>query len=448
MLRQGWKKCAAGAAMIALWTGSLTIQATFTPVYSNLASAVALDEGAYLLLAAMWLVVNNAVRAIFLYSGWFLFSDGIAEATGSKRVAWLLPLAAIPISYLCIPFLHFPSVPHFGVPAIITLTSVWILQYISRDVSRAGYKFSVQAVLVFSIQWLDLIPVLTPYGFGWGELSAAIKETAQLMEKDHLLNGVCSLIFVLNTAAALLLARLFVSYEKQIKQLRLLRQRERELTAMRTQQTRMRLYQEMHYLVHDLKRPLTTVLGLADLLSLSRDENTASHARAIVSAADKMDKMIGEIKNPDSMRETTVAELVNYTMAQVRVLPWGALVSVEIPPPLSQMKLTLNVIRISRVLVNILDNARRAASSANEPFVSLGAKASGSTLSFIIEDNGPGFVWPEKGAVSSWGSTGLGLAFAKKAVEGANGSIKHEKREGGGVRCSVTLPLAEKEAQQ
>ncbi len=428
------------AAMLFLWLLSQTIQFSFAPVYTNLYASVTLNEGGYILLAAMWLVLNNAMRAVLLYGGWFMLSDGVSVIFDAKRAAWVLPPLAIPVSYFGISFLHFPSVPHFGVPALITLVSVWLLQYITSDVKRAGYKFAVQAVVVFSIQWLDLIPLLTPYGFGWGELSYAIKHTSLLMEKDHLLNMVCMLAFAFSSLVAMLLTKLFVSYEKQLRQLRLLRQRELELSMMRTEQARLRLYQEMQYLVHDLKRPLTTVFGLADLLSISPDEATSNHSRAILSAAEKMDQMIGEIKNPDSVHEARVEEIINYTMAQVRALPWGASVSLDVPERLMGRRLMLNVIRFSRVLVNLLDNARHATENLPSPLISLRVKADGCGLTFIIDDNGPGFIEPEDGKKSSWGSSGLGLDFVRNAVTGFGGTLGYERRAEGGLRCMVWIP--------
>ncbi|MDO4561793.1 MAG: HAMP domain-containing sensor histidine kinase [bacterium] len=429
------------AAMLLLWLLSQTIQFSFAPVYANLYTSVTLNEGGYMLLAAMWLVLNNATRAVLLYGGWFMLSDGVSVIFDAKRAAWVLPPLAIPVSYFGMSFLHFPSVPHFGVPALITLVSVWLLQYITSDVKKAGYKFAVQAVVVFSIQWLDLIPVLTPYGFGWGELSYAIKHTSLLMEKDHLLNMVCMLAFAFSSLVAMLLTKLFVSYEKQLRQLRLLRLRERELTRIRTDQARMRLYQEMQYLVHDLKRPLTTVLGLSDLLSISKDASTASHGRAIAGAAEKMEQMIGEIKYPDRQREATVGEIVDYTMAQVRGMPWGSVVSVEIPAELRDKRLCLNVIRFSRVLVNLLDNAWHATESTKQPLVSFSISLGRERISFIIEDNGPGFIEPVDGEKSGWGSSGLGLAFVKEAIAGFHGDLAYEERSGGGVRCLASIPV-------
>ena len=219
MRHRAHMKCFAALAMLTAWLVSQTIQFTFIPVYLNMSRAVSLDEGGYIMLAAMWLVLNNSIRAACLYGGWFLLAEGLSEIFQSKRAAWLLPPFAISLSYFGPSLLHFPSIPHFGVPAFIALASVCALLYISRDVTRAGYKFPILAFVVFSIQWLDLIPALTPFGFGWGELSLALKNVAALMAWSYLLDAVCGLAFCSSAMLSLLLARLFVSYEKQIRQL-------------------------------------------------------------------------------------------------------------------------------------------------------------------------------------------------------------------------------------
>ncbi len=430
----------AGCALLFVWLVSQSVQITFLPVYDNIELAVSLDEGGFALIAAMWLVVNNALRLILLYSGWFAVSDAASCCFDRPALSWTIPPFAIPVSYFGIAFLNFPSVPHFGVPAVFTLASVLFLKYLTRDVTRPGYKFSILAVVVFSIQWLDLIPELTPYGFGRGELSVAVKTVAEAMGKEHLLNAACGLAFSFSFVIAMLLVKLFVSYEKQLLQLGLIRRRERELTKMRAEQARMRLFQEMQYLVHDLRRPLTTMLGLSDLLSLSKDPQTASHGRAIMDAAEKMDMMIGELKDPDSIRAATAEEIVKYAMSQVRALPWGAVVSVNVPAAAGRRRLSANVIRFSRVLVNLLDNAHRAAGlSEAEPRVSLSVLSEDDGVSFIIDDNGPGFRTPQVGERSTWGSTGIGLAFVKKALERCGGRLSYTELPDG-LSCRVFIP--------
>ena len=431
---------ACSALMLAAWLVSQSFEFTHAPVFSYLNLAVSAEDGGYLIMAALCLLLNNGLRAVLLYSGWFMLSDALADLLGRRWIALVTPPAAIPVSYMLTGYFKLPSVPHFGVPAFFTLLSVWVLQYAARDVTRRGYKFLVQAVLVVSIQWLDLIPLLTPYGFGWGELSMTIKRFAEMMDKASLLNVMCSAGFAFCACVAVLLMQLFIGYEKQLRQLSLLRARERELTRMRSQQARARLYQEMQYLVHDLKRPLTAVLGLADLLSLSADEATAAHAKTIMASAEKMDQMISEIRNPDSVRRVPLRDLFDYTMAQVRPLDWGGLVCVVLPEELKETPISVNLIRFSRVLVNLLDNAHHATADCEKPEIVMRAEQSGGGALIIVEDNGPGFIGAGGPGKSTWGSSGLGLSFVRDAVEDNNGTVRYGDRPGGGAKCSVWIP--------
>ncbi len=440
-------KIVLGAFILILWIASQFFQASLIPVYEAFDKAVDKFEGGYIIITAFWLIVNNAVRAILLYSGWFMLSDGLAERSGMKKIEWLLPLAAIPLCYFIVSFFHLPSVPHFGVPAFLTLLSVFVLQYISRDITNFVYKMIIQSLLVFSIQWLDLIPLLTDYGFGRGELSLVIKTTTVMMDKDYLLNTICGMSFAFNLCIALILTELFIGYEKRIAQLRVLRLRERELNKLRQEQTTARLYQEMQYLVHDLKRPLTTVLGLADIMAMSKDEATAKHAVTITLVAEKMNMMISEIRSPKSVHETTVSELIKYTMAQVRPLSWGSDVEVAVEDGVGERVIVVNLIRFSRALVNLLDNAHHAVIDVKSPKIFLKAAGGSDCAVISVEDNGPGFLPPQKDSASSWGSSGLGLPFVRNVVSDSGGTIRHEDLKSGGVLCEITIPVKRGETQ-
>lgn len=439
------KQILLGTGMLALWVVSgITIGSplwrTMAPVYRSMELAARENDGGFLVGAAVWLVVNNAARAMLLYDGWFLSAEGLAGVTGRPWAGLALPLFAVPGCYLVSAFFHLPWVPHFGVPALLSLFSVLALHFLSRDVSRSGSRLVVQSALVSSMQWLDLLPALTPYGFGWGEQSMAVKELAVLMGRQNLLNTLCGFWFAINVGAALLLAQLFISYEKQLSQLRLLRSRERELGALRHQQTRARVFEELQYLVHDLKRPLTAVIGLADLLTLSKDQATVNHGRTILAAAERMDRMISEIRSPDSVHNVTVAELLQYTLTQVRALSWGQLVTVEADAEVKTVVLRVNLIRLSRALVNLLDNAERATRASTVPVIRLSAVKRCGTVELSVQDNGPGFLRPDKGQLSSWGSSGLGLKFVAGVVAACGGKLTQNTYPSGGMQFSLTIP--------
>lgn len=438
----GVNKCGIGLVNLMIWQLSQSTYALSVPVFQYFYQAAALPESGYLILAAFSLVLLNALRAVILYNGWFLLCEGIAEKTKRQRVALLLPVIMIPLSYWGANY--FSNRPHFGVPAFFTLISVVILQFLCRDVTRHWYKLLIWSFLIFSIQWLDLIPFLTPYGFGWGELSSAIKELSLISHRGDMLNAFSGLCFVCFFGTAILLAALFISYEKRIREIKLIQEKRAELARLRREQLEARLYQEMQYLVHDLKRPLTAVMGLADLISLNPSATVAGYGKNIARAAEQMDQMISEIRNPDVVRNVTVKDLLDYTLAQVRPLSWGSLVKLQCDDKVGKRFMMINLIRVSRALVNLLDNARRAASFRIKPEVVLRAESLGGRLFIFIEDNGPGFLQPKEGNPSGWGASGLGLRFVRNVMLANKGELKIENRGNNGVRCILSFPEEKK----
>jgi len=430
-----------GLAMLALWFLSRFSLYTLIVVRSALERAISFDDSFYLVMASSMVVASNAAKAVLLYCGWFLIAEAAAEKTGREFISWILPPLVIPLSYQLTAYFRLPSVPQFGFAAFFTLLSVVFLQYICRSVSRSGYKILIQSMFILAIHWLEVIPPLTRRGLGMGELSLSVKTLAELMGKDKMLGAICFIFFAFSSIVALLMARLFVSYEKQLSQLNLIRARERDLIRMRHEQARARLYQELQLLVHDLKRPLTVIVGLANLLSLSKDGGVAAHGGIILESAEGMDQMINEIRTPDAERCVSAGELINYTMSQVRPLPWGENVVVEAGQDALAVKLKINLIRFSRALVNLLDNARHASEISGDCFIKISAQKSGKSVVIDIEDNGPGFT-PGKKGVSSLGSSGLGLLFVKQVIEDGNCTIQYKKRPEGGTLCAVTVPAA------
>lgn len=431
-----------GLVMLAAWFVSRFSLYTLTSEWSILERAILFDDSFYLIMAAALVATSNAIKAILLYCGCFLAAEAASEKTGREFIAWVVPPLIITVSYQATAFFHLPSVPQFGFAAFFTFLSVLFLQYICRRVTRGGYKILIQSMFILAIHWLDVIPSLTRWGLGMGELSLTVKTLANLMGKEDMLGTVCLIFFMFNAIVALLMVRLFISYEKQLLQLNLIRSRERDLIRLRNEQAHARLYQELQLLVHDLKRPLTVIIGLANLLSQLRGETGAAHNDVILEAAEGMNQMIDEIKSPAAMRCVCAGELLNYVMSQVRPLPWGTRVLVEADEAVCAATIKVNLIRFSRAIVNLLDNANRASEFVGgDGLIKFSARRTTANVIIDIEDDGPGFV-PGKQGVSLWGSSGLGLVFVRQTMEDGNCQISYTNRLGGGTQCTVTVPLS------
>lgn len=110
----------------------------------------------------------------------------------------------------------------------------------------------------------------------------------------------------------------------------------------------------------------------------------------------------------------------------------------------------MNASDLTRVVNNLLDNASRYASDV-EVRLALTADA----IIISVADRGPGiapemhdwivepFTRLEGSRNRSHGGSGLGLAIVSRLVREASGDITLHQRDGGGLLCRVTLPLAD-----
>jgi signal transduction histidine kinase len=135
-------------------------------------------------------------------------------------------------------------------------------------------------------------------------------------------------------------------------------------------------------------------------------------------------------------------------MAQVSPLDFHKHVKVILGENCREKRVEMNMVRFSRALVNLLDNASRAAKSIErKPQILLEARCDKVSVTFIIKDNGPGFdqvITPDSG--STWNSTGLGLAFTKEVVLEHGGNISMTNAPTGGGIVTIHLPLKKEES--
>jgi len=434
-----------GISSLCLWLLVLTISRPLSVVYKLMNLASETGDGGYLFAAAGLLVLFNTSRAIFLYLGWFFVGDGLAELTKKKSLATIVPTLAIPFSYQILALLEAYARPHFGVPAIMGVVTVILVRFLTKDVPGRMNSALAISIMLFSFQWLDIVPALTKYGFGWGEISMAVKELAVLMNRKHLLDLLGIIAFLTVLLSGLVTSELLVLSTLQIKSMQKIRKQERHLAQLREEHLKTRSSREIQNLVHDLKRPLTTIVGLLDVLENNPNfpQNHKKHLNVAKDAALGMNQMISEILSSSSRRVITIEEIISYVMAQVSPLDFHKHVRVVLGEKCKGKTVEMNVVRFSRALVNLLDNASRAAKSIErEPQILLEARCNENLVTFIIKDNGPGFdEIPSSYAGSKWNSTGLGLAFTNEVVLEHGGNISMDNAAVGGGIVMIHLPL-------
>ncbi len=226
--------------------------------------------------------------------------------------------------------------------------------------------------------------------------------------------------------------------------------------------TRKRHEELMHFIIHDLRSPLTNVLtGLQTLRQMREsrmDESEQEMLDMALISSNRMLTLINSLldlprlehrKMPVQRQEVSVDEVVNNSLAVVAL--WAAQNRVqmvyETDPQVNTVIADPDI--TTRVLVNLLSNALKY--SPPDSTVTIRTRASeGATVTFSVTDQGPGIPpeWVDKvfdkyaqvEARKEGASTGLGLTFCQLAVEAQKGRIWIESELGKGTTVLFTLP--------
>jgi two-component system sensor histidine kinase KdpD len=212
-------------------------------------------------------------------------------------------------------------------------------------------------------------------------------------------------------------------------------------------------------LSHDLRTPLTVLVGLAESLALTAPKLSGAQmetAQAIQDEAHRMSTLVsnlldmariesGEVKL--NLQWQPLEEVVGAALEAARGMMQRHSVVVQLPRDLPLVK--FDAVLIERVLVNLFENVSKYTPPGCT--VTLSAQVIGDQLSVSVADNGPGLPAGREEAVfqkftrgereSSTPGVGLGLAICRAIIESHQGKITGSARPGGGAIFTFTLPL-------
>jgi signal transduction histidine kinase len=220
----------------------------------------------------------------------------------------------------------------------------------------------------------------------------------------------------------------------------------------------------VHMISHDLRSPLTVILGQAQLLrkALQRagvDGREKSSAEAIGTSAQRMNTMIQDLVDRARLESGQLrlnlrpVDLASY-LRELKERLAGTIdterMHLEIPPGLPPVMADPD--RLERILTNLLTNAYKYSNPGTPITVKLALRDR--EVVTTVMDRGPGIL-PEElpslfqryrrtqaGAKRAEG-LGLGLYITKGLVEAHGGKIWVESEVGQGSSFSFTLPVAE-----
>ena len=212
-------------------------------------------------------------------------------------------------------------------------------------------------------------------------------------------------------------------------------------------------------LSHDLRTPLTALMGLTESLAHSKPALSTSQAELsneVFASALRMHTMVNNLLDMARLESgevrlrtdwQSIEEVVGVTLRSLQPSLNGRVIEVRIPADLPLVK--IDAALMERVFANLIENAMKY-TPTNSP-IEVTASTAGNTLTINISDRGPGLPAQDVGTLfdkftrgeqeSAKPGVGLGLSICKAIVTAHKGKIYASNRPGGGAVFSFDLPL-------
>lgn len=214
-------------------------------------------------------------------------------------------------------------------------------------------------------------------------------------------------------------------------------------------------------LSHDLRTPLTTIVGLAESLTTLPNENVArsrEFAQALRAEALRMRHLVinlldmariqsGEVKL--NLQWNSLEEVVGSALRASGAILSQHNIKTELPFDLPLVH--FDAMLIERVLCNLLENASKYTPPNTE--IMIAAEVRPLFLEVSCSDNGPGLPAGQESDLfekftrgkreSAIPGVGLGLAICRAIVEAHGGTIRAQSNNDKGTTIIFTLPLGQ-----
>lgn len=215
--------------------------------------------------------------------------------------------------------------------------------------------------------------------------------------------------------------------------------------------------QFMGSFAHELKTPMTSIIGYADLLrrhDMSENE-TSEAANYIFSEGKRLESLslklldLLVVKNQETILAPSDPSLIINNVVNI-MKPALAKDNIVLKSTARKGCCMLDNDLFQSLIINIIDNARKAIDSGG--IIHVAGTVKGGSYVIIIKDNGRGMPKEEISRISeafyridksrsrAQGGAGLGLAICSKIAEIHNAEIKYKSEPGRGTVVTISLP--------
>ncbi|WAV91400.1 DUF4118 domain-containing protein [Oxalobacter aliiformigenes] len=210
---------------------------------------------------------------------------------------------------------------------------------------------------------------------------------------------------------------------------------------------------------HDLRTPLTALVGLADTLLMTKPEVSAEQKElldAMRQSALRMNDLVSNLLDMAKLEAGTVhlnkqwqplEEVVGSALSSCSAFLDKRPITVHLDGDLPLVN--IDTVLIERVLVNILENASKYTPQYSP--IEISGYRNGDQITLTIDDHGPGLPAGQENIIfekfergekeNATPGIGLGLAISKAIMKAHEGKISGESRPDGGARFTLIFPF-------
>lgn len=214
---------------------------------------------------------------------------------------------------------------------------------------------------------------------------------------------------------------------------------------------------------HDLRTPLSSVLGFAQLLEMENlTEQQREYVELIYQGGQRLLRLTDQVLDltqVDAGKLTLITQPINVGDAVSEAVSLTAPlarsksihVAVHQQPGVQQLSVNADLQRLKQILLNLLSNAIKYTQDHGKVRILIGITES-AHAAISVSDTGPGIPASKLSALFApferlglnmeAGGTGLGLTLTKALVEAMGGDITVKSMPGAGSTFTISLPAA------
>lgn len=413
---------------------------------AKIREAINLGDSGHLILASAAVSSLYAVQSAFLFMGTILviFNSKLKHRLKRPDTALVSLIAIILLQWMNSLLFELPWEPASTILALII--TMFLFKRLFGETNSFLQVFIVSVQVFFAFHWLNIMPFFSDYRFGQSEIPGSIKTAGLYLRAATVLNFTGFAFFLPFIMSAFVTATFFISYSRNIQMMKVNYEKENEIRYMRAKALEDRVYQEVNSLVHDLKTPLVTIRGLNSLLTSSVGSGKLEeYSRRIENSVARMSEMISGFLYESSRQTLRTEELINYIRAQLPLEDENIKFEINMEERLPNIY--INKIRVARAIINILENAIIVPCRHPYKLIKVEVKSEEKGIRITVQDNGTGIresdlpkIW--EAGYSTNNTSGLGLPFAKRIIEGNGGTIEISSQVDVGTCVTVFLPEA------